>query len=310
MVLNFVSGILLFLLMVLASGVVADAVERYALRLPVKKQTLMAMLIGFSLALPELFIGVAAALAGKPELALGNVVGANVANLSLVVGGLAVISSVVPIVGEYMKRDLWITVGIAMLPFLMLIDGKLTGIEGGVLVVTYFIYAMFLASGKGSYKREKKKVEKHEHWALIIVTLLGMVIMSASAWLLVDIASKVVVAWHTNWFWVGIVLMAFGTTMPELLLLPTQKKRKAALVLPNLLNSVVINSTLVTGLVALMQPIVFKESLQRGLAGLFLVFILGLFWLFTKTKKKLERWEGVVLLGVYLMFIGLEMIFV
>jgi len=308
--LNLLSAVVMFLLMVLASGAVVDAVERYAFRLPVKKQRMAAMLIGFSLALPELFIGVASALEGKTQIALGNIAGANIANLSLVVGGLAVVSSVVPIVGEYLQKDLWITIGLAMLPFLMLTDGVLSGVEGAVLVAIYFVYAIFIPSKKSSYKEVRKKIEKHEKWALLIVAILGLIIMSASAWLLVQIVEKVASAWKTNLFWVGITLMAFGTTMPELLLLSAQKKRKAALMLPNLLNSVVINSTLVIGLVALMQPIVFGESLQRGLAGMFLIFILGLFWLFTKSKKKLERWEGLVLIGVYLMFVGLEMIFV
>jgi Ca2+/Na+ antiporter len=70
---------------------------------------------------------------------------------------------------------------------------------------------------------------------------------------------------------------------------------------------VVINSTVILGIVALITPIVMRESIQRGLSGMFLVMILGIFWLFTKSKRKLERWEGVVLVGVYLMFIGLQL---
>ncbi|KKS64720.1 MAG: K+-dependent Na+/Ca+ exchanger related-protein, partial [Candidatus Collierbacteria bacterium GW2011_GWF2_42_51] len=62
-----------------------DILERYVFRLPIKKNKVTAILIGFSLALPELFVGIAAALDGKPQIALGTVVGANMANLSLVI---------------------------------------------------------------------------------------------------------------------------------------------------------------------------------------------------------------------------------
>ena len=309
MVLIFLSGIILLLLMVLASGVVVDTIEKFAFRLPVRKQTLAAMLVGFSLALPELFVGIASAVDGKSQIALGNIVGANMANLSLIVGGVAIAASVVPVVGEYLQKDLWITIGLALLPFMMLMNGVISKFEGAVLMVLYFVYAFFLSSGKGTYKQERKKIGKEEKWAAVIILFLGLIIMSASAWLLVQVGVKIAAAWQVSWFWIGLILFAFGTTLPELFLLLTQKKHGATLVLPKLLGSVVMNSTLVIGIVALIQPVILEESFQRGLSGMFLVVILGLFWLFTKSKKKLERWEGVVLVGVYLMFIGLQMLF-
>jgi cation:H+ antiporter len=309
MVLNILSGVILLLLMVLASGVVVDIFEKFAFRLPVKKQTLKTMLVGFALALPELFVGIAAAVDGKSQIALGNVVGANMANLSLIVGGVAIAASVVPVVGVYLQRDLWITIGLALLPFLMLVNGEISRLEGVTLIGLYFVYAFFLSGNKGVYKQERKKIEKHEKWGSIVILFLGLIILSASAWLLVQVGVKIAGNWQVSWYWVGLILFAFGTTLPELFLLLTQKKHGATLVLPNLLGSVVMNSTIVIGVVALIQPVALPESFQRGLSGLFLVIILGLFWLFTKTKKKLERWEGVVLVGIYLMFIGLQMIF-
>ena len=308
MVLNILSGIVLLFLMVFSSGIVVDIVEQYAVRLQVKRQNLTAVLMGFSLALPELFIGVAAAMVGKPEIALGNVVGANLANLSLIIGCAAVLAGTVSVVGEYLQRDLWVTLGLAMLPFLMLMDGRISGFEGFVLILLYLVYAIFISQGKGTVKFQKKKTEIYKSWPSIIILVLGLIILSTSSWLLVEVAMKIASAWEVSWYWVGLILIAFGTTLPELSLLSMGKK-KAALVLPNLLGSVVMNSTLVVGVVTLLQPIMMQESFQRGLSGVFLVAILGLFWLFTKSKKKLEKWEGVVLIGVYLMFVGIQMIF-
>jgi cation:H+ antiporter len=76
-----------------------------------------------------------------------------------------------------------------------------------------------------------------------------------------------------------------------------------------MLGSVVFNSTFILGLLAVISPIVFDDSVQKGIAGIFLIIVLGLFWLFTKSKKKLERWEGLVLIGMYLMFVGLQFMF-
>lgn len=303
-------GLGLLLLIVLSSGVVVDVFERFVMRLPIKRNRITMILIGFSLALPELFVGIAAALDGKPQMALGTVVGANMANLSLIIGGLAVIAAVIPVVGEYVEKDLWVTVGLALMPFLMLFDGTITKLEGGVLIVLYFVYALFLSNEKVIAKQSKTKITGFEKWGLPVVLILGVLIMAVCSWQLVQIAVRIAAVWGVSWFWMGLLLIAFGTTLPELLLISfSRKKHKASLALPDLLSSVVMNSTVILGIVALITPIIIKESVQRGLSGMFLVIILGLFWLFTKSKKKLERWEGVVLIGAYLMFIGLQFIF-
>lgn len=310
MVLNILMGVVLLVLIVMSSGVVVDVLERFVFRLPIKKSRVAAVLIGFSLALPELFVGIAAALDGKPQMALGTVVGANMANLSLVIGGLAIITSVVPVVGVYLEKDLWVTIGLALLPFLMLFDGTISRFEGVILIGLYFAYAFFLSNEKVTVKLQKKKISGHERWGLAVILVLGLVIMATCSWQLVQIAGNIAAFWGVSWFWMGLLLIAFGTTLPELLLLNfSRKKQKASVVLPDLLASVVMNSTVVLGIVAIITPIVMKESMQRGLSGMFLVIILGLFWLFTKSKRKLERWEGVVLIGVYLMFIGLQFMF-
>jgi cation:H+ antiporter len=310
MVLNILIGLGLLILIVLASGVVVDVFEKFVLRLPIKKKRVTSILIGFSLALPELFVGIAAALDGKPQFALGNVVGANMANLSLIIGGLAILASVIPVVGEYFEKDLWVTIGLTLMPFFMLFDGTISRLEGGVLIALYFVYAFYLSNEKVAIKPEKKKIPSFEKWGLVVVLILGLTIMAVCSWELVQVAVRIAAVWGVSWFWMGLLLIAFGTTLPELLLLSfSRKKHKAVLVLPDLLSSVVMNSTLILGIVAIITPIVMKESIQRGLSGMFLVIILGLFWLFTKSKRKLERWEGVVLIGVYLMFIGLQFIF-
>jgi len=310
MVWNIVIGLILLVLIVLSSGVVVDVFERVVLRLPIKKNRVIPILIGFSLALPELFVGIAAALDGKPQMALGTVVGANMANLSLIIGGLAIIASVIPVVGEYVKKDLWVTIGLALMPFFLLMDGRISRSEGGLLILLYFVYAFFLSNEKVSLKQLKKKMTASERWGLPVMLILGLIIMAVCSWQLVQVVVSIAAVWGVSWFWMGLILIAFGTTLPELLvLLFSKNKGKVSLTLPELLSSIVLNSTIILGIVALITPIVIKESVQRGLSGIFLVIILGLFWLFTKSKRKLERWEGVVLIGVYLMFIGLQFIF-
>lgn len=153
--------------------------------------------------------------------------------------------------------------------------------------------------------RYKTKIERVVQSIKLVVSLgvLGM-----SAWMLVNLAVKVSAGLGVSLFWIGLMIIAIGTTLPELILsFMASERREISLILGNILGSVVVNSTLILGLIALISPIAYKDTLQRGIAGMFLVIILGLFWLFTKSKHKLERWEGAVLVGVYAMFIGLQL---
>lgn len=310
MFLNVVVSALLLLLIVLSSGVVVDVFERVVLRLPIKKKKVVSILIAFSLALPELFVGIAAALDGKAQMALGTVIGANMANLGLVIGGLAIVSSAIPVVGDYLEKDLWVTIGTAMLPMLMLFDGVISKFEGLILIAVYLVFAFYLSSEQTTIRAPRKSMNVHEKWGLFVMLALGLVIMAVCSWQLVQMVVGMAAYWGVSWFWMGLILIAFGTTLPELLLLSyPKKKHKASLVLSDFLGSVAMNSTLILGIVALITPIVLRESIQRGISGIFLVIILGFFWLFSKSKKKIQRWEGVVLVGVYLMFIGLQLIF-
>ena len=102
---------------------------------------------------------------------------------------------------------------------------------------------------------------------------------------------------------VGLVLVSIGTTLPELALeIEAIRKHQSEMVFGNLLGSIVANSTLVVGTVVLISPITIKGFDEYLLATLVFIIAFGLFYFFVRTKRRLERWEGLVLLIVYLLF--------
>lgn len=318
MVLNLLFGVGLILVIVISSGVAVDIFEKLAHEIKINRLMLATILVGFSTSLPELFVGLAAGLRSQPEIALGNIIGANLANLSWIIGGAALVFGTIPVVGEYLRNELWITIGIAMTPFLLMADGNLNRFDGIVLIFLYFIYVNnMIRNGNSPLKHLKlmgrKKVVHHyktkiERVVQSIKLVVSLGVLGMSAWMLVNLAVKVSAGLGVSLFWIGLMIIAIGTTLPELILsFMASERREISLILGNILGSVVVNSTLILGLIALISPIAYKDTLQRGIAGMFLVIILGLFWLFTKSKHKLERWEGAVLVGVYAMFIGLQL---
>lgn len=308
----------MILVIVVSSGVMIDIFEKLVREIKTSRLVLATVLVGFSTSLPELFVGIAAALRNQPQIALGNIVGANLANLSWIIGGAALVFGAIPVIGEYLRNELWITAGMVMIPFLLMTDGKLTRLDGLVLIFLYLLYANNLVRRGNSPLRALKisgrKIIKHRVktrmnsivQAFKLISWLG--VLGVSALMLVNLAVKVSGSLGVSSFWIGLIVLAIGTTLPELVLtIVASEKREISLILGDILGSVVINSTLILGIIVMISPIGYTDPLQKGISGLFLMTILGLFWLFTKSKHKLDRWEGAVLVGIYAMFVGIQL---
>ncbi|EKD52925.1 MAG: hypothetical protein ACD_61C00193G0003 [uncultured bacterium] len=318
MLVDILFGIGLILIMVISSGAAVDIFDRLAHEVRTNKLMLATILVGFSTSLPEMFVGVAAAFRGQPQIALGDIIGANLANLSWIIGGAALMFGSVPVVGEYLRNELWITMGMALAPFLLMSDGRLTRLDGLVLVALYLLYVNNMIR-RGSLPLKHLKLSgrlrvihryktKLGWWVQSIKLVAVLGVLGVSAWMLVNVAVKISGSLGVSVFWIGLMVIALGTTLPELILtIIASEKREVSLILGNILGTVVVNSTLILGVVVLISPIVYSDTLQRGISGMFLVVVLGLFWLFTKSKHKLERWEGAVLVGIYAMFFGLQL---
>lgn len=312
-------GIVLIVIMMMASGAAVSVFEKLIHQVKVSKLLLATVLVGFSTSLPELTIGIESAIRGQSQLAFGNLVGANLANVSWIIGVAALVAGTIPVVGDYLRKDLWITLGAAMAPFMLMSDGLLSRFDGLILIVIYIFYILNMVKNGSHPLRHlhlsKKRRPVHHrlktdiHWAAeVIVLILSLAVLAVSSWILINIATRLTQTLSVNFFWVGMLVLAFGTTLPELILsLSAVKKRDVSLILGNILGSVVVNSTLILGIVAVLGPVSNPESAQRGVAGIFLIIILGLFWLFTRTKHRLDRWEGVILIGTYLMFVGAQL---
>jgi len=124
-----------------------------------------------------------------------------------------------------------------------------------------------------------------------------------SADMIVQFSLKLALVLNVPVIVVGLVLVSIGTTLPELALeIEAIRKHQSEMVFGNLLGSIVANSTLVVGTVVLISPITIKGFDEYLLATLVFIIAFGLFYFFVRTKRRLERWEGLVLLIVYLLF--------
>lgn len=279
-----------------------------------------ALLLALATSFPELSVAVTSALEGSPNLSLGNILGANIANLSLVVGAAALLVGKVNVHGEFLRRDVWIALVAGILPIVLVFDGELSRVDGLILLSLYGAYASsffkdrFLEIGneirEGTFiHRFFRKVNhidgnKTKEAARLF---LGIAALLVSANLIVNAAQSLAVLANVPVFLIGLILLSIGTTLPELgFSIKSLQDKEPTMFFGNLLGSIIANSTLVIGIAAAVSPIRVAAIEEYLIAAITFVVVFLMFWIFIRSKLKLERWEAGVLLAVYLAFVVIE----
>lgn len=276
-------------------------------------------LLALATSLPELFVGVTSALEGEPVLSLGNIIGSNIANLSLVIGGAALIGGVVRVHGTFLRRDVFYAFLAGAAPMVLLLDKSLSRVDGLILLALYGYYNIWVfterhrelvAEGsekEGFIRRLIRKINHRGTRIELAWIFLGIAGLLFSADMLVKIAKQMALALNIPILLIGLLLVAIGTSLPELVFeLKAVREKQSEMVFGDLLGSIVANGTLIIGITSLISPIKIQALNEYLLATMAFVLIFGLFYFFIRTKKKLERWEGAVLLGIYLAFVLFE----
>lgn len=310
------------LVLIKATDILLINLKRLSSRTRLGEFAITSFLIALATSLPELFVGISSALGGVPNLSLGNVIGANVANLSLVIGGAALVGGSLGVKGEFLRRDIFYAFLAGTAPMLLLVDRHLSRPDGLVLLFLYGFYnfSLFAQQKKKQEGQEGKEGQEERVITWLLRRLnhsgkskdvgwifLGVALMVFSADMIVRRAVELGSLLNLPIILVGLFFVAIGTTLPELTFgLKVIREHKPQMLFGNLLGSLVANGTLIIGITALLSPIRIVAFSEYLLATLAYVLIFGLFYLFIRTKQKLERWEGVVLILVYLTFVIAE----
>ena len=297
-------------LLIKASDILVVSLRKLSKSTHLSKFALTSFILALATSLPELFVGIAAALGNKPSLALGNVIGSNIANLSIVIGGAAFIGGTVNVVGKFLQKDIFYTFLAGSLPLVLLLDNTLSRVDGLILLVVYFWYVATVLKFRkkisflnGIIKRlGKRETEIELSWFF-----LGIILLIFSADMLVRVSYQLADFFHIPLFLIGLFLVALGTSLPELSFgIKAIRSHQTAMVFGNLLGSVVANSSLILGITALISPIKILYLQEYLLATIFFIFIFAVFYFFVRSKRRLERWEGGILFLLYLLFAMVE----
>jgi cation:H+ antiporter len=312
--------IIFSVLLIKSADFVIVAIRRISRRTKTAVFTLSAILLALGTSFPELFVGITSALEEAPSLSLGVIIGSNIANISLIAGLTAFLVGKVYVHGNFLKRDVWIALVAGILPIFLVIDGELGRVDGLVLLATYGAYASSFFRERfiqiGEEQREENffyrflrkfshiDTEKTKEYGRLF---LGIALLLFSADMIVRISGQLALAANIPVFVIGLIIVAVGTSLPELAFsLRSLEDHQPSMFFGNLLGSTIANSTLVIGIVGLINPIEVVAVNQYLIAAAAFLLIFVSFWHFISTKHRLDRWEASALLLLYFLFLIVE----
>lgn len=311
--------VVLGFILIKAAKLTASAVEALINHSHQRKFGLVVFFVALSMSLPELVMAVMASVNGHGELALATIVGANIANISIVLGGAALIAGSLRASDTVIKKEIALVFLIGCLPLLLLMDQQLSRLEGVGLILLYvvYIYREFQQKAKVAtpppkaeeqIKQLLHKLRNHSMEKRLLLAGVGMVTMLVAAELLIKVAVSLSVYASVSPFLIGLLVLAVGSSLPELLFeIVAIRHRQSTMAFGNIIGSIVANGTVILGLAAVINPIVLNGNRQAYLiSNLGFILVFGLFWLFTGSKHRLERWEGLALMLTYGVFAGIQ----
>ncbi len=280
-----------------------------SLKLSIPKIIVGMTVVSFATSLPELVVSLNAALAGNPDLALGNVVGSNAANIGLVLGVTLLFGSM-EVTSSFYKID-WPALMVASLLLLgfLYFDGVLSRFEGGVLVFVMIVFLWWLLKMQSGPAVVDELPSDDELLSIPMtfgyLVAGGVGLWLGSEWLVegaVSIAEDIGVSDRV----IGITVVSIGTSIPELAasIIAIIKKEKA-ISLGNLIGSNIFNIMSVLGITAIVSPITVKDQGFITNDLFFMTFIAFVLFplVFAPSRMKLSWKEGLVLLSIYGAFV-------
>jgi len=259
-------------------------------------------LVGFGTSMPELLTSVQAALAGSPGIAMGNVVGSNIANILLILGVAAVLAPVA-IARSGFLRDGSVLMAATVLCAVLVVRGDVGRGAGAVLVlclVAYLVYALKTGDADDTDPPAKAMATA----PALLLALGGLALTLVGAWLLVKGAVSIAAALGVSEAVIGLTVVAVGTSLPELVTsVAAARKGQGDLAFGNVVGSNIFNILGILGVTALVKPLAvppeiigFDIWVMLGATALLIGFALA--------GWRVTRGRGALLLGAYVAYLG------
>ncbi|MEZ5165105.1 MAG: sodium:calcium antiporter [Acidimicrobiales bacterium] len=263
------------------------------------------MIVGFGTSAPEMVVSGLAAFNGDLDIGVGNVIGSNVANISLVLAAAAFIT-VIPVDSRTVRREAPIAVASALL-VAGLVQGELGRAEGALLaagLIAVLLAVVMTARADDPLAAEVEEYVDGEPLRMpveVLRTLVGLAFVVGSSWTIVEGSTRIADALDLSGGFVGFTLVAVGTSTPELVTsIVAARQGETDLLVGNLLGSNVFNSLAVGGVIGVVGPGPVLDTTLAEWGSVLMIAIVLISWAMMITGARVTRREGLVLLGLWI----------
>lgn len=260
-------------------------------------------IVAIGTSMPEFFVSIVSAIKGTPDLAVGNIVGSNIFNVLLIVGVAATVAPIA-IQRATVRRDIPIAIVASIILTFMMLDDNISRIDALILFAAFiaFIWITLRNSKNDTNEKDASTEKVIPTWKSVLFIIFGLVGLVLGSNIFVDNASSLAHGWGISDAVIGLTIVAGGTSLPELATSAVAaRKGDSGIAIGNVLGSNVFNILMILGLTGIISPMHIQNITYIDMAVM--VISMALFWLFSFTKLRVERWEGCVLIACFLGYI-------
>lgn len=286
-----------FVLLIKGADFFVDGSSSLARIMKVPSVIIGLTIVAMGTSAPEASVSVNAALAGSNDIAISNVIGSNLFN-GLVVVGVCAFMAGFKTNPEILKRDMPLNIIVTAILCIMLLDRHINHIEGIILIISMAVYiaVMVISALKNRETADECKILSLPKSLIFIIG--GLIAVIFGGTLVVDNACLIAKDFGVSENFIGLTIIAIGTSLPELVTsITATRKGDSGLALGNAIGSNLFNILFILGMSATICPLnVLSESIIDCIILLVSAVIL---YVFARTKKTMNRWEGIVCVFLY-----------
>ena len=312
--LNYLLFLIGFFVLIKGADLLVDGASAIARRLRVSDLVIGLTVVAFGTSTPELFVNVMASAQGNTEIAIGNVLGSNVANVLLILGIAAIICPLKVSEGTVLKEiplSLLAAVVLGLMANDRWIDGadasSLSRIDGLVFLAffTIFLSYSFHIARRGDESETTAATRPNRLPRSLLQIVTGLVGLTLGARWIVEGAVALAQAFGLSESVIGLTIVAIGTSLPELATSAVAAwRRNLDIAVGNVVGSNIFNIFFVLGVSAAIRPLPFQTRSNLDIGAVLLSSLLLFLAMFTGKRRSLDRWEGVIFLLLYVGYIG------
>jgi cation:H+ antiporter len=305
-----------FFLLAWAANTLISGAATIARKLGLSSRLIGLTIIALGTSVPEMVIAALAAIHGKPNIAVGNAIGSNIANIGLVLGLTAMITPL-KVQSTTLRKEFPLLFITMFLVGILMLSGKLGRVDGIFLLIGALLVILWLIQqGKKKKPILKKDILEIEYQKEITVKMpmqkavlqiiFGLVLLPVSSNIIVESAVHIAHIFNISELVIGLTILALGTSLPELATsLACARKKEYDIIIGNVIGSNIFNLLTVIGLPAIISPVTIHHHLLFvDFSVMFGISILLYFFAFgRKNKKIITRAKGSVLLGIYIIYL-------